>query len=429
MSYSHIDGKVFFRNLSYEHTMQPMSIYITREELEDAKKELVDLRRRKAEVVESIEKEKRERDERVSAEELQSMMLPVDILNRRINELTYQIKNAKIIEKTSAVQQEEIEDVFEESEIVNVEQPTVAGEMEDSEVVPGHIFFTKEGVKVEARPGNRTPFYAHIDGEYVGYNRLLLNGWQMIDENGAVIEDDTEAWRINRTHKEKEVENYIEATKRIHPHAFGRWTDKENATLLDLYSDQGKTVEEISQELGRTKNGISIQLRKLLGVKRLPYRKKQVDYGEYRLDPITVSFNDPSEISDKEMPDYLNKIWRLEKWIKRVKEYATKQVVENGVFYEGYEVKTTTRCTFVDAGKAIEAIRAQFPEFLDSCLQMKAVSIVKTILGEDRFNSTLSGYIKQQERHSLVRSKAEEERLESCRSIPAATIEPSVVSV
>lgn len=407
MSYSHIDGKVFFRNLSYEHTMQPMSFYITREELEDAKKELVDLRRRKAEVVESIEKEKRERDERVSADELQSMMLPVDILNRRINELTYQIKNAEIIEKTSAVQQEEIEDVFEDSEILNVEQPSVAGETEDSDVVPGHIFFTKEGVKVEARPGDRTPFYAHIDGEYVGYNRLLLNGWKMIDENDAVIEEDTEAWRINRAIKEKEVENYIEATKRIHPNAYGQWTDEENKALLNLYSDQGKTVEEISQELGRTKNGISIQLKKLLGVKRLPYRKKQIDYGELRLDPITVSFNEPSEISDEEMPDYLNKIWQLEKWIKRVKEYATKQVVENGIFYEGYEIKTTTRCTYIDASKAIEVIREQFPEFLDSCLQMKAVSTVKKILGEDRFNSTLSGYIKQQERHALVRSKEE----------------------
>ena len=407
MSYSHIEGRVFFRNLSYEHTMQPMSIYITREELEDAKKELVDLRRRKAEVVESIEKEKRERDERVSAEELQLMMLPVDILNRRINELTYQIKNAKIIEKTSAVQQEEVEEVFEESEILNVEQPYIAGETEDLEVVPGHFFFTKEGVKVEARPGDRTPFYAHIDGEYVGYNRLLLNGWQMIDENDAVIEEETEAWRINRAIREKEVETYIEATKRIHPNAFGRWTEKENEALLNLYSDQGKTVEEISQELGRTKNGISIQLRKLLGVKRLPYRKKQIDYSEHRLDPITVSFNDPSGISDEEMPVYLNKIWQLEKWIKRVKEYATKQVVENGVFYQGYEVKTTTRCIYVDASKAIEVIRVQFPELLDSCIQMKAVSAVKKIMGEDRFNSALSGYIKQQDSHALVRSKVE----------------------
>ena len=407
MSYSHIDGRVFFRNLSYEHTMQPMSIYITREELEDAKKELVDLRRRKAEVVESIEKEKRERDERVSAEELQSMMLPVDILNRRINELTYQIKNAKIVEKTSAVQQEEIEEVLEESEILNVEQPRIVGKTEDSAVVPGHIFFTKDGVKVEARPGDRTPFFAHIDGEYVGYNRLLLNGWRLINENDAVIEDDTEAWRINRAIKEKEVKNFIEATKRIHPHAFGRWTEKENEVLLNLYSEQGKTIEEISQELGRTKNGISIQLRKLLGVKRLPYRKKQIDDGENRLDPITVSFNDPSEIADEEMPDYLNKIWQLEKWIKRVKEYATKQVVENGVFYDGYEVKTTTRCTYVDSSKAIEVIRAQFPELLDSCIQMKAVSAVKKIMGEERFNSTLSGYIKQQERHALVRSKVE----------------------
>ena len=405
MSYTHIDGKVFFRNLSYEHTMQPMSVYITREELEDAKKELVDLRRRKAEVVESIEKEKRERDERVSAEELQSMMLPVDILNRRINELTYQIKNAKIIEKSSAVQQEELEEVFEENEVMSEEQPSVVGETEISEFLPGLFFFTKDGIKVEARPGDRTPFYALINGEYIGYNRLLLNGWQMIDENGAVIEDVTEAWRINKALKEKVVENYIEATKRIHPHAFGRWTDKENETLLNLYSDQGKTVEEISQELGRTKNGISIHLRKLLGVKRLPYRKKQLDYSENRIDPITISFIDPSEISDDEMPNYLNKIGQLERWIKSVKEYATMQVAENGVFYEGYELKTNVRCTYIDSIKAIETIREQFPELLDSCIQMKAVSTVKKIMGEERFNTALSDFIRTQEKYKLVRSK------------------------
>lgn len=408
MSYTHIDGKVFFRNLSYEHTMQPMSLYITREELEDAKKELVDLRRRKAEVVESIEKEKRESDERVSAEELQSMMLPVDILNRRINELTYQIKNAKIIEKSSAVQQEELEEVFEENEVVSEGLPSVVGETETSEFFPGHIFFTKDGIKVEARPGDRTPFYALINGEYIGYNRMLLNGWQIIDENGTVIEDISEAWRRNRALKEKEVENYIEATKRIHPHAFSRWTDKENETLLNLYSDQGKTVEEISQELGRTKNGISIQLRKLLGVKRLPYRKRQIDYSENRSEPITVSFIDPSEISDDEMPNYLNKIGQLERWIKSVREYATKQVAENGVFYEGYELRTTVRCTYVDSIKAIETIRERFPDLLDSCIQMKAVSAVKKIIGEESFNSTLSGLIRQQEKHTLVRLKFKE---------------------
>lgn len=402
MSYTHIDGRVSFRNLSYEHTMQPMSLYITREELEDAKKELFELRRRKAETIEAIEKEKRERDERVSAEELQSMMLPVDILNRRINELSYQIKNAKIIEKTSEVQQEEIDDVFEENETVIAEQPSNVGGSEAPKAVPRHIVFVKDGIMVDALPGNgnRTPFYALVGGEYIGYNRMLLNGWQMIDDNENVIEDDTEAWRINRAIQEKEIENYIEVTKKIHPHAFGRWTDEENETLLNLYSDQGKSIEEISQERGRTKNGIFFQLRKLLGVKRLPNRKKQIDFSKNRLEPITVSFIDPSEISDDEMPNYLNKIWQLEGWIKRVKEYATKQVTENGVFYEGYELKTTVRSTYVDSSKAIETIRERFPDLLDSCIQLKAVSAVKKIMGEESFNSTLSGLIRQQQKHS-----------------------------
>lgn len=388
--------------------MQPMSLYITREELEDAKKELVELRRRKAETVESIEKEKRDRDERVSAEELQSMMLPVDILNRRINELTYQIKNAKIIEQSSAVQQEELEEVFENEEIVKVEQSSTIGETEPSEVIPERVYFSKDGIMVEALPGNRTPFYAFIDGEYIGYNRLLMNGWQMIDATESVIEDETEAWKKNRAFKEKERETYIEATKRIHPHAFGRWTEKENEELLNLYSEQGKTIEEISQELGRTKNGVSIQLKKLLGIKRLPYRRMPSESGDEDSPVlITISTIDPSDITDDQMPDYLNKIGLLERWIKRVKEYATKQVIENGVLYDGYEIKTTVICTYTDSGKAIETIRKQFPELLDSCIQMKAVSAVKKIIGEERFNTVLSGHIKQQEIRKLVRLQDE----------------------
>ena len=389
--------------------MQPMSLYITREELEDAKKELVELRRRKAETVESIEKEKRDRDERVSAEELQSMMLPVDILNRRINELTYQIKNAKIIEQSSAVQQEELEEVFENEEIVKVEQSSTIGETEPSEVIPERVYFSKDGIMVEALPGNRTPFYAFIDGEYIGYNRLLMNGWQMIDATESVIEDETEAWKINRAFKEKERETYIEATKRIHPHAFGRWTEKENEELLNLYSEQGKTIEEISQELGRTKNGVSIQLKKLLGIKSQPYRRISSEFcGEDTSVLITISTIDPSEITDDQMPDYLNKIGLLEGWIKRVKEFATKQVIENGVSYKGYEIKTTEMCTYTDSGKAIETIREQFPELLDSCIQMKAVSAVKKVMGEERFISTLSGLIKWQEKQALVKSRVEE---------------------
>lgn len=408
MSYSHIDGRVSFRNLSYEHTMQPMSIYITREELEDAKKELVDLRRRKAEVLDAIEKDKRERDERVSAEELQSMMLPVDILNRRINELTYQIKNAKIIENTTAIQPEEIEDVLDLQENAIEDAPRLDRETVSSNVVPKQLYFSKDGIKVDARPGNRTPFYALINGEYIGYNRLLMNGWKMMDDAETVIDDDVEAWGLNRAIREKEIESYIDATKRIHPHAFNRWTNQENEVLLNLYSEQGKTVEEISHELGRTKNGISLQLKKLLGIKRLPYRKKQKDYVDQSLDPITISFIDPSEITDGQMPDYLNKIGQLEGWIKRVKEYATKQVVENGVYYEGYEIKTTIRSTYIDPQKAIETIREQFPNLLNSCIQMKSVSTVKKILGEEKFNSTLSEFIKQQEKQTLVRSKVEE---------------------
>ena len=71
------------------------------------------------------------------------------------------------------------------------------------------------------------------------------------------------------------------------------------------------------------------------------------------------------------------------------------------------DTKTTVRSTYVDSSKAIETIRERFPDLLDSCIQLKAVSAVKKIMGEESFNSTLSGLIRQQQKHTLVRSKNE----------------------
>lgn len=185
MSYVDIDGQMYFRSRSYELVPQQMSLYVSREELEDAKKELIDLRRKKVELLDIIEEEKRERDERITAEELQAIMLPVEIVDRRIKELSYLISNARIVEKSSGVQQEEIETLVED------DTPIV-------ERIPDGLFFIKDGVKVEAKPGNRTPFFAFVDGEYIGFNRLLLNGWMLVDDSGRRIETISEAWDISK---------------------------------------------------------------------------------------------------------------------------------------------------------------------------------------------------------------------------------------
>ena len=88
MSFVDIDGRMYSRNQSYELVPQQMSLYVTREELEDAKKELTDLRRKRFELIEEINREKKERDERIPADELQMIMFPVENVDRRIKELT-----------------------------------------------------------------------------------------------------------------------------------------------------------------------------------------------------------------------------------------------------------------------------------------------------------------------------------------------------
>ena len=78
-----------------------VSPYVTREELEDAKNELRDLSKKRIELLEGIERDKKERDERISPEELQMLMFPVENVVRRIQELTYLIGHAQIVEKPS----------------------------------------------------------------------------------------------------------------------------------------------------------------------------------------------------------------------------------------------------------------------------------------------------------------------------------------
>ena len=397
MGYFDIDGYVGMLGLSDELVPHYFSTYYTREELEDEKKELAGYRNKRREFIDALEREKRERDERIPAEELQQMMLPLEIINRRIKELEYQIANAQIIEKSSKVQPDEIEEVLDADDEIDV--------VDSGEKVPEAMFFVRDGVEVEAKTGTHTPFYALVNQEYIGFNRLKLDGWTLVDDTGREIADISEAWNIRNAICKKERAEFMQSLKEKYPNVFMPWTDEENERLLDLYSNQNKTVAELSEILGRTRNGISLQLRKLLEVDRLPIRRKPVDVDQYSLNPISITSINPESIPDNQMPDYLNLIEQMEKWFKSVKEYAAQQAVENGVCYDGYEVKTTLKTSFTDTKRAMETISERFPELFNSCVQLKSSSFVKKILGEENYNSSVAEFVEQKEQNTLVKAK------------------------
>jgi len=406
MSYLSYLGALHSRTKSYEHEIQQLSTFITREELEDAKKELSSLYKRRIEELEKIEKEKNERDEWISATELQELMFPVDDLNRRIEELRYLITNAQIVESSSRIRIEDIpEDLIDDSYI---EQVAVSDDNIASSDLPQKVYFLKDGVKVEAKPGNHTPFYALVNNEYIGYNRLLLDGWVMVDDFERRIEDISKAWEIRNKQLEQERANYIQSAKAKYPNAYSPWTEEENKKLIDLRSNDGKTVDELSEILGRTPNGISYQLRRLLGVDKLPYTKKKQDLKEYSQNPISITSINPADIPDEQMPGYLDMIEKMEKWFKVVKDYAMQQAIENGVYYEGYEVKPKNSYSFLDTKKVMETIRTQFPDLFDDCVQLKPVSYIMKKLGEENYNASVAPYVEQSERNSLVKSTKRE---------------------
>lgn len=406
MGFIDIDGRMYSRNGSYELAMQPVSTYVSREEFEDAKKELSYLRRKRIELVEVFEKEKKEREERISDEELQMMLFPVNNIDRRIKELSYLINNARIVEKSSRVEQEEIlEDLYEENTIPAAQSEVSKKNKETSsteETTPSELFFVKGASKIGANIGDYTPFYAKVEKEFVGYNRLLLEGWTLVDESGKPIGEISKAWEIRNKMLERETSTRIQSAKEKYPNAYAPWTEEENGRLIDLYSNQNKTIVQISEILGRTRNGISLQLRKLLNVGKLPVRRNEGP-NQYSLDPISITSINPESISDEQMPEYLKKIEQMEKWFKVVKEYATQQAVENGVCYDGYIIKTTNKVSFTDTKSAMEIIKKNFPNLFNSCVQLKNCNFVKKILKEENFNTCLAEVVEQTEQHTLVK--------------------------
>lgn len=402
MAYKNIVG-ISSRNSSYELTPLQMSPFITREGLQEAKKELEEIRKTKSKKLEEIEQEKRDRDELISDFELQEIMFPIQFLDKRIVELQNLIFNARIVEKSVNVSEEDIEEIISDYPEKNSNVPEDAvesSEMYDNPVE--NLYFIKDDVKVDAIPGDYSPFYAILDGGKIGYNRMLLNGWELVDNTGEHITDINEISAIsNAIRKSKFIKNI----KNKYPNAYSPWSNEENEKLILLYSDQGKALSEISEVLGRTKNGISIQLKKLLKIDRLPIRKKEKKLEEYSNHPFSITSIDPSKIADDKMPDYLNLIEQFEEWSKQVKLYAVNQAIENGICYEGYEIITTFRNDFIDKQKIIETIQTQYPDQYNKCVRLETISVIKKALGEDNFKSSIEEFVKQTEQHSLKKSK------------------------
>lgn len=245
------------RALSYKLVRQQLPLDITETEFEDAKKERLELIKQRSEALEDIEREKKETDERLSAADLQFLMAPVEILDKRIDELTSLIANARIVKKT--------EPSTPEPAAITVD--TSSHEEYD---IPTMLFFVKDGKKIEAKPGNYAPFYAIVDGEYIGYNRMILSGWTLVDDENVEINEQEKLQALNKVLLKKERERILAITKQRHPNAYAPWTDEENQKLLDMYTKQNKGIVEIASLLQRTNNGIALQLKKLLNLKEKP---------------------------------------------------------------------------------------------------------------------------------------------------------------
>jgi len=61
--------------------------------------------------------------------------------------------------------------------------------------------FERDGEEIEAYPGDRSPFFAKIDGRYVGMKEMLAGDWTLINSAGAELDID-QAWQVNKLIKE-----------------------------------------------------------------------------------------------------------------------------------------------------------------------------------------------------------------------------------
>ena len=341
-------------------------------------------------------------------------MEPIQRLKTRVLQLQKLLYSARargvLKTTTNDVVAENIEMEASVSEAIITEtEETITTSASPIQKLPNLVFFEKDGKRADAFVGNFSPFYAYVDEEYMGYNRLLLLGWQLKGDDGSIINSYADAWDLNRAMLEKARQEHAKTVQAEHPNAFAPWTEAEDTRLINLYSNDGKNVTEIADIMGRTKNGISLRLRRLLNLKRLPYRKKEKDTREFSLNPLTVTTIDPADVPDNKMPEYLNAAARIEEWTTALRNYALKQAGEYGVSYEGYEIKTSEQYSFSDPKTVYATIKQKYPDLWESCVQLKTITAVRKALGEERYIETVEPLIDKKEKKTLVKSKETEQ--------------------
>lgn len=108
-------------------------------------------------------------------------------------------------------------------------------------------------------------------------------------------------------------------------------------------------------------------------------------------------FADAELLSDEEIADILTKVGQLVEWANSIKEYATKQAIENNKIWPGYKlVEGVSRRKWADEDKVIEAIYERFPEATeDQVLDMKLRSItsIEKEFGKKNVTEKLSDLI------------------------------------
>lgn len=184
----------------------------------------------------------------------------------------------------------------------------------------------------------------------------------------------------------------------IYPAAFKRWTNDQKLQLEEMYQlylEGNMTIKQIATELGRSERSVLMQLVKQ--VKKM---------SNYNIESIGLTTVNPSDIPDEQLGDYLNKIEVLEKWIKDVKKYALEQTLENGIYIDGYEIKTTTHNSFDDGTNALNFIKEKFPQYYDRCVQIKGYDYILNHIKDEEFMEALADYTTPKERNKLIKSKS-----------------------
>lgn len=89
--------------------------------------------------------------------------------------------------------------------VEQLEENRAAFDPTEGEVWELSYYFEKEGEDdVEAHVGDKTAFYAIIDGHYIGITQMLAEGWTLHNEIGIELDID-QAWKIRNAIKEHQA--------------------------------------------------------------------------------------------------------------------------------------------------------------------------------------------------------------------------------